>query len=74
MSRVSLACRFLTVAAIILGKEWREESEAVRKQYQEMAQYVKQELMVRFPDYQFAPRRSEEIRHRVKRSKPSCHE
>ncbi len=58
---------FLTGIAIILGKAWREETPEVRAQYHELADLVKAELLRRFPDYQFAPRRPGEIKHRAKR-------
>jgi hypothetical protein len=54
-----------TITAVILGKQWANETSEVRSKYKKMADDMKRKLHEKHPDYRYAPRRSSEIIRRV---------
>ncbi|KAK4466726.1 mat a-1 [Cladorrhinum samala] len=50
--------------SVVTGAMWKAESAEVRAKYQAMAEFVKDQLMVKHPSYRYNPRKSHEIRRR----------
>lgn len=60
----------LTVSlAKIIAAQWRGESDAERLQWQSLSAKVKAEHANRYPEYQYSPRRREEIQSRRPRAR-----
>lgn len=51
--------------SVILGKQWRNESEEVRAEFEAMAAKIKKQHALENPGYQYAPRKSSEKKRRM---------
>ncbi|CAG8243842.1 unnamed protein product [Penicillium salamii] len=51
----------------ILGARWKNECDAIRNQFIELAEKIKLQHAKQYPDYQYAPRRPSERRRRATR-------
>jgi hypothetical protein len=60
----------LTILAIILGKQWKAESEETKVQFRSMAEELKKKHAKDHPDYHYTPRRPSEKKRRT--SSRSC--
>ncbi|CCX30263.1 Similar to Mating-type protein a-1; acc. no. P36981 [Pyronema omphalodes CBS 100304] len=45
----------------VIGRLWHQEDEALKQSYRQMAKLQTEELLRKFPDYHYQPRRSSEI-------------
>ena len=57
------------LAAIILGKQWRNESAETKAEFVSMAEDLKKQHLRDYPDYQYQPRKSSEKKRRMTRRK-----
>lgn len=55
----------LTPPAILLGKQWRDETDAVKAHYKAQAEELKRKHARDHPDYQYSPRRPSEKKRRA---------
>lgn len=55
----------LTTSAIILGKQWKAESEEVKMQFRNMAEKLKKKHAEDHPDYHYTPRKPSEKKRRA---------
>lgn len=55
------------LTAIILGKQWNSEGDAVKDMYKRLADQIKTKHMKDHPDYQYQPRKSAERKRRMTR-------
>ena len=55
----------LTTSAIILGKQWKAESEEVKMQFRNMAEELKKKHAEDHPDYHYTPRKPSEKKRRA---------
>jgi len=55
----------LTPAAIMLGKQWKDEPEEVKAQYRAQAEEVKKKHAEKHPNYQYTPRKPSEKKRRA---------
>jgi hypothetical protein len=53
------------MAAVILGKRWKSESDDVKAHFKQLADEIKAKHMQEHPDYQYAPRRPSEKKRRM---------
>lgn len=58
--------------AVILGTQWQHENVAVRAQYKAAAAELKQEHMSKYPDYQYQPRKTSELKRRMTKKKAAA--
>ena len=58
--------------AVILGTQWQQEDAAVRAQYKAQAVQLKQEHMMKYPDYQYQPRKTSELKRRMTKKKAAA--
>lgn len=59
------SARELTILAIILGSQWKNESEEVKAHYKALAEELKKKHAEDHPDYQYAPRKPSEKKRRA---------
>ncbi len=58
--------------AIILGKQWHEETQETKNRFKEMADTIKQQHQQNHPDYQYQPRKPSEKKRRMTRQKAAA--
>jgi hypothetical protein len=73
---ISTHLGYLTIAAVILGRQWKNESPATKQQFKALADDIKRKHARDHPDYQYSPRRPGEKRRRkrVREEGPSVSE
>ncbi len=57
----------ILLAAIILGSQWRNETDEVKARYADMANEIRDQFHMRHPQYQYQPRRPCERKRRIPR-------
>lgn len=60
------------LAAIVLGKQWRNEESAIKDLYKRQADNLKKKHMEEHPHYQYQPRKPSEKKRRMTRRKASA--
>jgi hypothetical protein len=58
--------------AVILGTQWHYECIEIRAQYKAAAAQLKQEHISRYPDYQYQPRKTSELKRRMTKKKAAA--
>jgi len=59
----------LILAAVILGRQWRGESDSVKSIWEQKAQETKANHALKYPDYAFQPRGANEKKRRLNKNK-----
>jgi hypothetical protein len=63
----------LTSIAVVLGKQWKQESQHVKAHFQALAEEIKRKHAEAYPNYQYSPRKSTEKKRRtVTPRQPPC--
>ncbi|OBT64551.1 hypothetical protein VE03_05316 [Pseudogymnoascus sp. 23342-1-I1] len=55
--------------SVILGQKWNGESTEVRDHYLALAKQAKRDHLLQYPDYQYRPRRPEQLKRRMTKEK-----
>lgn len=57
------------ILAVILGQKWNGESTEVRDHYLALSKQAKRDHLLQYPDYQYRPRRPEQLKRRMTKEK-----
>ena len=61
-----------SISAVILGTQWKDETESTKARYISLAQKLKVKHFLEHPDYQYQPRKSSEKKRRMTRRKAAA--